>query len=77
MQARRRREPVLMGGPIAFPSDSHLPPMPAGLVVAGIVMVAMATVAGAWLARRHRRQQEMSLGAAAGALPRGSHRAGC
>ena len=57
-----------MDGPIAFAADSHLPSMPAGLVVAGVAMVAVATAAGALLARRHRRQQEMWLGAAAGAL---------
>ena len=41
---------------------------PAGLVVAGVATVAAATVAGALLARRNRRQPEMWLGAAAGAL---------
>ena len=41
---------------------------PAGLVVAGVAMVAAATAAGALLARRSRRQPEMRLGAAAGAL---------
>lgn len=57
-----------MGGPIALPGDSHLPPMPASLIAAGIGMVAVATVAGALLARRQRRQPEIWLGAAAGAL---------
>jgi zinc transporter ZupT len=57
-----------MGGPIAFRFESHVPPAPGGLVVAGVGMVAAATIAGAWLARRDRRQPEMWLGAAAGAL---------
>jgi zinc transporter ZupT len=57
-----------MPAPITFTTGSHLPSMPSGQVAAGVAMVAVATVAGALLARRHRRQQEMWLGAAAGAL---------
>src|SRR5260370_98501 len=42
--------------------------LPAGLVVAGSVVMAVATLLGAWLALRSTRRHEAWLGAAAGAL---------
>jgi zinc transporter ZupT len=42
--------------------------VPAGPIMAGSLMVAAATVLGAWLALRRRGRQEVWLGAAAGAL---------
>jgi zinc transporter ZupT len=41
--------------------------MPA-VVLAGVVLIGLATVAGAWLARRHAARREICFGAAAGAL---------
>ena len=38
------------------------------LVVAGALLIGLATVAGAWLARRHAARREVCFGAAAGAL---------
>ncbi|HEX9031021.1 MAG TPA: hypothetical protein VF834_04200 [Streptosporangiaceae bacterium] len=46
-------------------ADGWLVPV---LVVAGAALIAVATVAGAWLARRHADRRELYLGAAAGAL---------
>ena len=43
--------------------------LPPGLMMAGAGLLAAATVAGAWLARRRPGQQQIWLGAAAGALP--------
>ena len=54
--------------PLAFLADAHAPSVVSGTVLAGVAMVAAATVTGAWLARRNRRQREVWLGAAAGAL---------
>lgn len=54
--------------PGAVPADPHIPPASAGLLAAGVVTVAAATVAGAWFARRQHRRPEIWLGAAAGAL---------
>ena len=39
-----------------------------GLAVGGGLLIALATVAGAWLARRHAARRELCFGAAAGAL---------
>jgi zinc transporter ZupT len=39
-----------------------------GLIVAGALLIGVATVAGAWLARRHAARRELCFGAAAGAL---------
>ena len=39
-----------------------------GLVVTGALLIGAATVAGAWLARRHAARRELCFGAAAGAL---------
>src|SRR5690242_2230010 len=39
-----------------------------GLAVAGALLIGGATVAGAWLARRHAARRELCFGAAAGAL---------
>ena len=39
-----------------------------GLVAAGALLIGVATVAGAWLARRHAARRELCFGAAAGAL---------
>jgi ZIP family zinc transporter len=47
---------------------AHAPAAMPGLVVAGAGLLAAATVAGAWLARRRPGQQQIWLGAAAGAL---------
>jgi ZIP family zinc transporter len=38
------------------------------IVLAGALMIAVATIAGAWLARRHAARRELCFGAAAGAL---------
>ena len=46
----------------------HPPAVPPGPVLAGAGLVAAATVAGAWLARRHSGQREIWFAAAAGAL---------
>lgn len=54
--------------PGALPAGLHVPPASAGLVAAGVATVALATVAGAWLARGQHRRPEIWLGAAAGAL---------
>jgi zinc transporter ZupT len=40
----------------------------AGFVLAGGLLIALATLAGAWLARRHAARRELCFGAAAGAL---------
>ncbi len=50
--------------PIGAPGQAMAP----GLIVAGSALVAAATIAGAWLARRRPGQQQIWLGAAAGAL---------
>ena len=47
---------------------AHAPAMPSGAVLAGVGLVAAATVAGAWLARRHPGQRQIWFAAAAGAL---------
>lgn len=50
-----------------FPlGGSHVGPW---LVVAGGLVLALASVAGAWLSRRHAARRELCLGSAAGALP--------
>ena len=46
----------------------HSPALPPGPVLAGVGLVAAATVAGAWLARRRPGQREIWFAAAAGAL---------
>lgn len=43
-------------------------PMAPALVATGGLMIGLATVAGAWLARRHAARRELCFGAAAGAL---------
>lgn len=51
---------------MAFPLEGgHISPW---LVVAGGLVLGLATVAGAWLSRRHAARRELCLGAAAGAL---------
>jgi hypothetical protein len=50
---------------VAAFADVHLP---AGLVVAGSLVMAAATVLGAWLALRRPGRSDVQLGAAAGAL---------
>jgi hypothetical protein len=42
--------------------------LPAGLVIAGSLLMAVATVLGAWLALRRPGRSDVQLGAAAGAL---------
>jgi zinc transporter ZupT len=49
-------------------TGSHTPVAVPGLVLAGAGLLAAATVAGAWLARRRSGQPQIWLGAAAGAL---------
>jgi zinc transporter ZupT len=56
---------VHAGQPAAW---GHAPAMPSGAVLAGAGLVAAATVAGAWLARRRPGQRQIWFGAAAGAL---------
>ena len=51
-----------------FHPDTHPVTMLPVLVVAGVGVVAVATVAGAWLARRRSEQRDVWFGAAAGAL---------
>ena len=51
---------------VAAPAPSAV--VPSGLMMAGAGLLAAATVAGAWLARRRPGQQQIWLGAAAGAL---------
>jgi zinc transporter ZupT len=53
------------GQPVAW---AHGPAMPSGAVLAGCDLVAAATVAGAWLARRRPGQRQIWFAAAAGAL---------
>ena len=50
---------------VAAFADVHLP---AGLVIAGSLVMAAATVLGAWLALRRPGRSDVQLGAAAGAL---------
>ncbi len=54
-------------GMVALAGD-HAAALAPGIVVAGAGMVAVATIGGAWLARRRPGQQQIWLGAAAGAL---------
>jgi ZIP family zinc transporter len=49
-------------------ASDHAPAIAPGLLAAGAGLVAAATVAGVWLARRRPGQQQVWLGAAAGAL---------
>src|SRR5215469_18789043 len=57
---------MLLGmGPLAADRAHMVAP---GLIGAGVGLVAAATVAGAWLASRRPGQQQIWLGAAAGAL---------
>jgi len=53
---------------VASLAGDHAPALAPGLLAAGAGLVAAATVAGAWLARRRPGQQQVWLGAAAGAL---------
>ena len=54
-----------IGGPLA---GGHARVMVPGVVLAGAGLLAAATVAGGWLARRRPGQQQIWFGAAAGAL---------
>src|SRR5260370_42710554 len=54
--------------PMGPPTGVHAAVMAPGPVAAGACLVAAATLAGAWLARRRPGQQRIWLGAAAGAL---------
>jgi zinc transporter ZupT len=56
---------VYAGRPTAW---AHAPAIPPGAVLAGAGLVASATVAGAWLARRRPGQRQIWFAAAAGAL---------
>src|SRR5689334_17271521 len=47
---------------------AHAPAMPSGAALAGTALVAVATVAGAWLARRGPGQRQLWFATAAGAL---------
>src|SRR5215467_4575983 len=60
------RHPVLQA--VAPLASDHAPAIASGLLAAGAGLVAAATVAGVWLARRRPGQQQVWLGAAAGAL---------
>src|SRR5215469_2663430 len=60
------RHPVLQA--VAPLASDHAPAVAPGLLAAGAGLVAAATVAGVWLARRRPGQQQVWLGAAAGAL---------